>query len=132
MTPVPLALQRDDVNYWHRDARRQRAQEYYERTASERDAFKERNRFYHRQLEEFCRFMVPRGSNVLEIGCGNGSLLAALEPSVGVGVDWSPAFIAQARAKYPHLRFFVDDAEALQLDAPRHRVLAGQIGRAHV
>src|SRR6185436_3744163 len=116
MMAMPVAAPLEDVNYWHRDARRQRALEFYERTASQRDAFKRRHRYYHRQLEQFCRFMVPSGSRVLEIGCGNGSLLASLEPGVGVGVDWSPSFIAQACARYPHLRFYVDDAEMLQLD----------------
>ena len=111
ITPAPLF----DVNYWHRDERRRRAKEFYERIAPVRDVFKRRNWYYHQQLERFCRFMIPPGSNVLEIGCGNGSLLASLEPRIGVGVDWCSAFVEQARARYPHLRFHADDAEGLEL-----------------
>lgn len=104
-----------DINYWHRDARRRRARAFYEDTAASRDSFKRRNWYYHQQLEQFCRAMIPAGSSVLEIGCGNGSLLASVQPRDGVGVDWSPSLIEQARARYPHLRFYVDDAEALNL-----------------
>jgi len=104
-----------DVNYWHHDARRRRAQDFYEQNAAVREAFKRRNWYYHRQLERACGFLVPPGSHVLEIGCGNGSLLASLQPRVGVGIDSSPAFIAQARAAHPGLRFLVGDAEVLEL-----------------
>lgn len=50
------------------------------------------------------------GLHVLDIGCGNGSLLAALAPHIadGVGVDASPAMIERARSRFgdaPNLRF---------------------------
>jgi len=48
---------------------------------------------------------------VLDLGCGTGDLLAALEPSLGVGVDLSPAMIDRAQSKHPHLTFYVGDAE---------------------
>lgn len=45
---------------------------------------------------------VPLGSRVLEIGCGNGALLAYLDPRIasGVGVDASAALVALAREKH--------------------------------
>ncbi len=48
---------------------------------------------------------------MLEIGCGTGDTLAALKPSYGVGVDFSPAMIAQASALHPKLKFQVGDVE---------------------
>ncbi|MGK3859550.1 class I SAM-dependent methyltransferase, partial [Enterococcus faecium] len=48
---------------------------------------------------------------MLEIGCGIGDTLAALEPSQGVGLDFSPSLIDIARARHPNLKFFVGDAE---------------------
>lgn len=48
---------------------------------------------------------------MLEIGCGTGDTLASLQPSVGVGVDFSPAMVAQAREAHPHLEFHIGDAE---------------------
>jgi len=49
----------------------------------------------------------------LELGCGEGSLLASLSPSEGTGVDFSPAMIATARERHPGLRFIVSDAHDL-------------------
>jgi SAM-dependent methyltransferase len=55
------------------------------------------------------------GARVLEIGCGQGDLLAALHPAVGVGIDFSPAMIERARARHPGLRFVEADAHDLDL-----------------
>ncbi len=84
--------------------------------ADERDAWRARNRFYYRSIEELARFVVPEGARVLEIGCGTGELLAALRPSVGVGIDVAPRMVERAREKFadrPELTFLVDDAERL-------------------
>jgi len=70
--------------------------------------------YYHRRLAEVYGFLIPPGQRVLELGCGRGDLLAALEPAEGVGVDFSPAMIAQARARHPEMRFVVGDAHALE------------------
>ena len=51
------------------------------------------------------------GKRVLELGCGRGDLLAALEPSYGVGVDFSARTIARARELHPHLHFVLGDVE---------------------
>src|SRR5262249_12943241 len=68
------------------------------------------------------KFIIPPGARVLDIGCGDGSLLAALEPSYGVGIDFSPAMIERARAASPHLKFVLGDAEDpaifAELDGP--------------
>ena len=79
-------------------------------------AYKDRShvaRSYHRRLERVYRFVVPAGSRVLEIGCGTGDLLAALAPEGGVGVDFSPAMLAEARRRYPNLQFVEADAHDL-------------------
>jgi SAM-dependent methyltransferase len=69
-------------------------------------------RHFHDALTRIFRVRIPPGHRVLEIGCGDGSLLAALEPSTGVGVDLSERAVAAARERHPHesLRFVVGDA----------------------
>lgn len=82
-----------------------------ERFAATRAAWRERAGFFHGEDEAYLRFLIPAGARVLEIGCGTGDTLAALKPSHGVGVDLSPAMVAQARARHPDLTFVVGDAE---------------------
>ena len=48
---------------------------------------------YHQRIAQIYRFVVTPGQRVLEVGCSQGDLLAALEPSVGVGVDFSQEMI---------------------------------------
>ena len=71
---------------------------------------------YHRRLTDVYRFLIPRASRVLEVGCAGGDLLAAVEPSQGVGVDFSPAMIELAAQRHPHLRFIQADAHALDIN----------------
>jgi SAM-dependent methyltransferase len=51
----------------------------------------------------------------LELGCGNGDLLAALDPEHGVGVDFSAKMICAARDRHPQLRFIQDNVDELEL-----------------
>lgn len=55
---------------------------------------------FHAQLLRHYRHHIPAGSRVLECGCGAGDLLAGLEPSHGLGVDFSPAMLAKAQARH--------------------------------
>ena len=68
---------------------------------------------YHRRLEEIYGFLMTSESKVLEIGCGEGDLLASLRPSVGVGVDFSEEMIKRASRKHPNLSFVIADAHNL-------------------
>jgi SAM-dependent methyltransferase len=71
---------------------------------------------YHRRLAAVYRSLIPPGRRVLEVGCGQGDLLAALRPSVGVGVDFSAEAVARAGAAHPDLTFLHADAHDLDLD----------------
>src|SRR5437879_5464035 len=79
--------------------------------AAERDAWVDKNAAYYHEDRRYMRFLIPAGSRVLDLGCGTGDLLAALEPELGVGVDLSPAMINRAQSKHPDLTFYVGDAE---------------------
>ena len=71
--------------------------------------------YYHRRLTEIYQFLIPPGQRVLEMGCGDGDLLASLKPSEGVGIDFSPEMIARARIKHPELTFLQSDAHEPEL-----------------
>ncbi len=72
--------------------------------------------YYHERINKVFQFWVQSGSKILEVGCGEGNLLAQLNPKVGVGIDFSAKVISQARKKYPHLKFLVADAHSFQLE----------------
>ncbi len=84
--------------------------DYFEKTASKRDKWKRRNRFYQKNIEKQFAFIIPEGSTVLELGCSTGDLLNVVKPSIGIGVDFSKTAIEIAKKKYPHLDFHVADA----------------------
>jgi SAM-dependent methyltransferase len=69
------------------------------------------NAAYREGDSRFMRFLIPPGKRVLELGCGRGDLLAALEPSYGVGVDFSARTVAKARELYPALHIVLGDVE---------------------
>jgi SAM-dependent methyltransferase len=71
---------------------------------------------YHRRLEEVYRHLVSPGLRVLEVGCGAGDLLAAVDPARGVGVDFSPAMVDLATRRHPGLTFLRQEAATLELD----------------
>ena len=82
-----------------------------EKYASSRAELRKRAAFFHGEDEAYLRFLIPPGARVLDIGCGIGDTLAALQPSLGVGVDFSPAMINVARKNHPNLDFHVGDVE---------------------
>lgn len=76
-------------------------------------------RYYQSRLTHIYRHLIPQGKRVLELGCGKGDLLAAINPSFGVGVDFSPRAIELARKQFPDLHFVVGDVhEELEINQP--------------
>lgn len=73
-------------------------------------------RAYGSELHRVIGDVVLPGQRVLELGCGQGDLLAALQPTDGVGVDLSPEMIARGKARHPGLRFVVADALDVALE----------------
>jgi ubiquinone/menaquinone biosynthesis C-methylase UbiE len=76
------------------------------------------NSAYHRRLKEVYGYLIPQGMRVLEIGCGNGDLLASLQPAFGIGLDISHEMLLQAKGKHPSLYFIEGDAQLLPIHAP--------------
>jgi SAM-dependent methyltransferase len=99
-----------------RDQYRQERIDHWNAAARQLHRWRTWNGSYHRRLAETYRFLVPPGSRVLEIGCGAGDLLAALEPSLGVGVDFSGEMVRLAQERHPHLHVYQMDAQDLSLD----------------
>jgi SAM-dependent methyltransferase len=93
---------------------RHRRSRHWDAVSSQRVRMRPLSRHYQELLKHYYRFFVSPQSRVLELGCGHGHLLAALKPSRGVGIDFSPQMIAAASAYYTNLEFICDDVHAFQ------------------
>jgi len=109
--PAPV-IQFSSEQIEHTDARVR----YWDRYLRQPGPWEPTRRHYRRRLAEIYQFLVPPGLRVLELGCGPGDLLAALQPSRGLGIDFSPVAIDIARTRYPHLEFQQADAHAFDCE----------------
>ena len=80
-----------------------------------RGPFRSWGGYYRKQLHTTYRHLIPERSKVLEVGCARGDLLAALKPSQGVGVDFCPEALEEARLAHPQFDFVLADAHELNL-----------------
>jgi SAM-dependent methyltransferase len=89
--------------------------DHWDRVSSLKEKRRRPGAFYHKLLHHYYRFFIPEGLRVLELGCGYGDLLAALKPSLGVGIDFSSQMIRQASQKHPHLHFVRADVHQIPI-----------------
>jgi len=94
---------------------RQERIRHWDEVADQMDAWSGWGGYYHQRLAQVYRFLVPPGRKILEVGCGRGDLLAALEPAVGVGVDFSEQMLRRARQRHPELLFLCADSHNFDL-----------------
>ncbi|MBU0718809.1 MAG: glycosyltransferase [Planctomycetes bacterium] len=64
-----------------------------------------RSHYYFKRICRRLATVVEPRSHVLEIGCGNGDLLASLKPACGVGIDLSQQLVNEARQRHREMRF---------------------------
>lgn len=86
---------------------------HWDDVAGKRDTWNGLGGWYHKRLNEIYTFLIAPNQRILEVGCGRGELLAGLNPSRGVGVDFSAGMIARAKERYPDLEFHRMDAHDL-------------------
>lgn len=89
---------------------------YFDSIAPQRLRWKKKNWYYYKLLEKYFKFYIPENKKVLELGCGTGELLSAVNPSYGVGVDFSERMIEIAKYQNPNLNFTIENVEELSLD----------------
>jgi SAM-dependent methyltransferase len=93
------------------NSRKREFLEYAEANFGEQHRRHRFNAAYREDDRKFMQFLVPPGKRILELGCGRGELLAGLQPSYGVGVDFAASAIASARELHPDLHFVLGDVE---------------------
>jgi len=88
---------------------------HWDGVAQKLRSWKSLGAYYNRRLADVYKFLIPPGQRILEIGCGRGDLLAAIQPAYGVGVDFSSGMVELARENHPGLQFIQADAHHLQI-----------------
>lgn len=86
---------------------------HWDTIAQKRDHWNGMGYWYHRRLTKIYKFLVNPNQRILEIGCGTGELLSQLQPSHGVGIDFSAEMIERAKKKNPNIEFHQMDAHDL-------------------
>jgi len=87
------------------------------------DYWLKKNSYYHQQIINFYKFMVPEQSSVLHVNCANGYVLDALKPSWGVGIDLDELCITQAQERYSAYQFYRGDVSALPQQEPFDHII---------
>ena len=90
--------------------------EHWDRVAEKLESWKGWGEYYRKRIEKVYGFNVPPNMDILEIGCGNGNLVASLKPAYGVGVDLSGKMVEHAAKLHPEINFVQSDAVNLELD----------------
>jgi SAM-dependent methyltransferase len=94
--------------------------------------WRQRNAYYYKWLDRIYKSVVRPNSRVLHVGCECGDLLAAVEPSCGVGVDADRDAIESAKKRFPHLKFYKADPHQLELnDKFDYVLICNSLGRWH-
>ena len=73
------------------------------------------SRSYRRLLAHYYNLLIPADASVLEVGCGDGELLALINAGRKTGIDLSDTQLARARARIPEGAFFQQSGELLNL-----------------
>ncbi|PWU00312.1 MAG: glycosyl transferase [Terriglobia bacterium] len=89
--------------------------DFFDHYAPLLSSWRRRNRGYHANIQRLACFYCQPQCRILEVGCGTGDLLAALDPSVGVGIDISGEMVRIAKANHPGLTFHHMAAEEIDL-----------------
>ena len=103
-------MARNDFSDEAGDIYREARIRHWDQVARKRDSWRGWGGAYHSRLAEIYSFLTVPGLRVLEVGCGQGELLASLKPARGVGVDFSEQML-EARPCAP------SDLEFIQADA---------------
>jgi SAM-dependent methyltransferase len=90
--------------------------EHWEESSRRQDSRRGAGGYYHRRLKQVFQQLVPPGLRILELGCGQGDLLASLAPSRGVGIDFSAQMLSRARDRHAELTFIEADVHGLECD----------------
>ena len=78
---------------------------YYDGIADNYDQIINKHFYCYDRIKRLLKHLIPINCNLLEIGCGIGQNLISLNPSQGIGIDFSVKMIKKAREIYPEKKY---------------------------
>ena len=94
------------------------------------ERYDEKHAFVYQKAKGLVELLAPKpGERILDLGCGTGALTAEIAARGAdiLGLDRSEEMIAQARKKYPELKFEVADARTLKFQAEFDAVFSNAV-----
>ncbi|MAJ24210.1 MAG: glycosyl transferase, partial [Rickettsiales bacterium] len=92
--------------------RKKYIKDFFNSAKLNRSDWLKKGKTFHAEDRKFLKEIIPENSNVLELGCGNGHLLANLKPKYGLGIDFSKKLINEAKNTFKSLNFIEADIES--------------------
>ncbi len=89
---------------------------YFKSRAHNWVRYRKRRSYYWDSITRYCNYFIQDDSSVLEIGCGSGELLAAVNGTRKTGIDFCEEILNQAKEQFPSIRFELMEAENIQLE----------------
>jgi len=91
--------------------------DYFSRIASKRKKRK-LSAYYWNEISDYLNYFSHQDISVLEIGCGNGDLLAKIQGNKKTGIDYCENYITWAKEKHSDktIEFLQMDANNIQLN----------------
>ena len=90
------------------------------KTSWDTELYEARHSFVWQYGEDVVELLDPKpGEHILDLGCGSGHLtnkIAGRGAQV-IGLDASPAMVAQARQNYPQMQFLLQDAATMDFES---------------
>lgn len=109
--------------------RKESIKAYFNTIAKGYSKYQRKFQYYYTDISKYFNFYLNENNTILEIGCGNGSLLSRLKGLNKVGIDFSNEMIKEAKNSYPELEFHIQDAENINLEKKFDVIiLSGVIG----
>lgn len=105
------------------DLHTQKISDHYDQSAPQQELYLRKNWYYHLAIEKLCKFIIPQGSTILDLGCGNGDLINSLKPKSGIGIDLSSKQINIAKRKKTKIKFHSTSIENFSVNSKFEYIL---------